>query len=48
MPSRNSVDNVAFGVHARLDAVAQKAGEPRMAYIRQAVEERMAREEGKE
>ena len=51
MPSKHAVDNVAFGVRARLDwiakldAAAQKAGESRMAYIRQAVEERMAREQ---
>ena len=53
MPSKHAVDNAAFGVRARLDwiaqldAAAQKAGESRMAYIRKAVEERMAREEGK-
>ena len=44
MPSKHAVDNVSFGVRARLDAAAQKAGESRMAYIRTAVKGRMARE----
>lgn len=50
MPSKHAADNVSFGVRARrdwiaqLDAAAAKAGESRMAYIRRAVEERMARE----
>ena len=48
---RHAEDNKMIGVRARLDwiaqldAAAQKAGESRMAYIRQAVEERMAREQ---
>ena len=47
---RHSPDNVNVTIRARLDwiakvdAAAQKAGESRMAYIRRAVEERMARE----
>ena len=54
MPSKHAVDNVAFGVRARidwiakLDAAAKAVGESRMAYIRQAVEERMAREQSKQ
>ena len=51
---RHAEDNKMIGVRARidwiakLDASAQKAGESRMAYIRQAVEERMARERGRD
>lgn len=47
---RHKDDNVMIGVRARrdwiarLDAAAQATGESRMAYIRRAVEERMARE----
>ena len=47
---RHADDNVMIGVRARrqwierLDAAAHAAGESRMAYIRRAVEERMARE----
>ena len=51
MPDRHAADNRrVIGIRARLDwiakldAAAQKAGESRMAYIRRAVEERMARE----
>ncbi|NMP23735.1 hypothetical protein [Sulfobacillus harzensis] len=49
---RHAPDNMRVSVRARrdwiarLDAAAQAAGESRMAYIRRAVEERMAREEG--
>ncbi|NMP23988.1 hypothetical protein [Sulfobacillus harzensis] len=49
---RHTPDNVHVSVRARrdwiarLDAAAQAVGESRMAYIRRAVEERMAREEG--
>ena len=54
MPNKHAADNVQFGVRARLawvdrlDKFAQKAGQSRMAYVRQAVEERMSREEKKE
>ena len=51
MPDRHATDNRrVIGIRARLDwiaqldAAAQKAGESRMAYIRKAVEERMARD----
>ena len=49
---RHKPDNVTITVRARLDwiaqlnAAAQTAGESRMAYIRQAVDERMARDKG--
>ena len=48
---RHKPDNITITIRARrdwiaqLDAAAQKASESRMAYIRQAVEERMAREQ---
>ena len=51
MADRHAPDNVKITIRARLDwiaqldADAQKAGESRMAYIRKAVEERMAREQ---
>lgn len=54
MPNKHAADNIQFGVRARidwiarLDRAAQKAGQSRMAYVRQAVEERMARDENKE
>jgi hypothetical protein len=47
---RHKPDNITITIRARsdwiarLDAAAQAAGESRMAYIRRAVEERMARE----
>ncbi|MCY0864464.1 MAG: hypothetical protein OWQ57_05915 [Sulfobacillus sp.] len=51
MPNRHASDNQrVIGIRARdewiarLDAAAQAAGESRMAYIRRAVEERMARD----
>ena len=51
MPSQHASNNQrVIGVRARdewiarLDAAASAAGESRMAYIRQAVEQRMARE----
>ncbi len=48
---RHAPDNMRVSVRARrawiarLDAAAQATGESRMAYIRRAVEERMARED---
>ena len=47
---RHAPDNLKITIRARqdwiarLDAAAKSAGESRMAYIRRAVEERMARE----
>lgn len=51
---RHKPDNVMVGIPvrrdwiARLDRAAKAAGESRMAYIRHAVEGRMAREEPEE
>lgn len=50
MADRHAPDNLKITIRARrewvarVDAAAQAAGESRMAYIRQAVEQRMARE----
>jgi predicted transcriptional regulator len=50
MSDRHAPDNLKITIRARrdwiaqLDAAARAAGESRMAYIRQAVEERMERE----
>ncbi|AUW92645.1 hypothetical protein BXT84_00655 [Sulfobacillus thermotolerans] len=55
MPNQHAHNNQRIiGIRARdewivrLDAAARAAGQSRMAYIRQAIEERMAREQRKE